>query len=384
MKSAKDREQEMERKAKEEVDAEMARLEKSWQCSRLLSAFAHQCWTGLMRLLPKTWQIRHRHKIAKVQLLRNEQNNQTEEKEKKTDEKTKTATKQAKSKQPAGNDRREKIGEDRIQQAKFEWLKECQRIMHQGSFAAEEGMKIHLKSRADRNTAAKDNTQTSFADTTDNKEKKEWLDEFVKHHLIKPDGPGAKACDTLDVCTVAFFIQAVRRSRADSGGELAFSPIWQAIREATRTRLAGDDSAPFWAAGAPTKPSKAAKGKTENEETMTRAEPVPPATQTDIQELSFWLAEQLVSHAFEVCFYYRRKELVSSLFPGCSSKMIEQIKKEEVIREWSFQQDKKLRAMAANLNFILKSEKFQSCNVHQVFQVSCPATNNSCLSSSHH
>ena len=349
-KSEEEKKREMERKAKEEVDAEMARLEKSWQCNRL-SAFAHQCWTGLMRLLPRTWQITDRLRITEAQLRRHEQNNQTDEKEKNANEKT--ATKQAKLKnifgekrQPAKNDRREPIGEDRIQRAKFEWLKECQRIMRKGSVAPPE------------------HNKKSFADTDNNKARKEWLDDFVKYRLF--ESYGAKACDTLDVCTLAFFIQAVRRSRADSGGELAFSPIWQAIDEAKRNRLTGDSSAPSWATGAPTKPPKASKGKAVNAEIMTRAELVPSATPKDIQELSFWLADQFVSHAFEVCYYYRKKQLTSKLFSSA-------LTKKQIKLEWSFLQEEKQRTMEANLNFIFKSEKFQSCNVHNLYQVSCQA-----------
>eukprot|EP00321_Phaeocystis_globosa_P014203 CAMPEP_0118841836 /NCGR_PEP_ID=MMETSP1162-20130426/77405_1 /TAXON_ID=33656 /ORGANISM="Phaeocystis Sp, Strain CCMP2710" /LENGTH=55 /DNA_ID=CAMNT_0006773883 /DNA_START=1 /DNA_END=165 /DNA_ORIENTATION=+ len=53
---------------------------------------------------------------------------------------------------------------------------------------------------------------------------------------------------------------------------------------------------------------------------MTRADLVPPATPTDIQELSFWLADQFVSHAFEVCFHYRKEELTSELFSSARTK----------------------------------------------------------------
>ena len=351
----------MRREAQEEVHAEIARLEKSWQCGRL-SAFAHQCSKVLMQFLPKTWQIAYRHNITEANLLKHKQSSQTDAKEENTDEKT--ATKQAKlKKRSARHDRRDAIGEKRIQQAKFEWLKECRSIMHKGKNADKDGFKVSLKSRVDNKE------QVSFANTANNKERKEWLVEFVKHG---PLDDGARACDTLDACTVAFFIQAVRLSRADSGGELAFSPIWQALDEATRTRLTGDSSSPSWATGAATKPpAKASKGKTVNAEMMSRADPVPPATQTEIQELSFWLADQFVSQAFEVYYYYRKKEMAS-----CWSK---KESKKDSRREWFFQQQEKLRTMDANLNVIFKSENFQSCNVHNLFQVSCGATNNTCL-----
>ena len=190
----------------------------------------------------------------------------------------------------------------------------------------------------------------------------------------------------------ATWAQALRRSRADSGGELAFSPIWQAIDEATRTRLTGDNSAPSWASS------------THATEVLTRVDPAPPATSADIEDLSFWLANQFVSSAFEVFYYHfralcrarRPSVTIESLFLSFTSNAIntltltallkeentlveskihltnaeEKARKTRMKKTWSLHQEPKLRTMVAHLNFIFKSEKFEACNVNNLYQVS--------------
>ena len=114
-------------------------------------------------------------------------------------------------------------------------------------------------------------------------------------------------------CTWA---QAVRRSRTDSDGELAFSPIWQAIDEATRMSLTSDQGAPSWAVGTLAKsPAKAAssKGATASADVLPQNDPESPATPADIGDLSYWLANQFVSHAFEK-FYSQYQELLEIEF----------------------------------------------------------------------
>ena len=198
--------------------------------------------------------------------------------------------------------------------------------------------------------------------------------------------------------------QALRRSRADSGGELAFSPIWQAIGEATRTRLTGDQNAPSWAVGTPAKSPATA-------ETLTRVDLAPPATSADIEDLSFWLANQFVSHAFEV-FYDHFRALcrtrsdvnIESLVLSFTSKAINattlkalfkdennnltetvetidasktdthrdqllQAEKSRMQKAWSMQQEAKLQTMVTHLNLLFKSDKFEACNVNHLYQV---------------
>ena len=223
--------------------------------------------------------------------------------------------------------------------------------------------------------------------------------------------------------------QALRQSRADSGGELAFSPIWQAIGEATRTRLTGDQNAPSWAVGTlvtfPTKAPRtrpwccrwrdvSPKGATADAGVV-RVDPVPPATAADIEDLSFWLANQFVSNAFEVFYYHFRALCLSSssiviissfnsdtwtaienLIISSSSfnattlrvlfkdennaKMVKiddeqelhdklRAEKSRMQKAWPLQQEAKLCSMVAHLNFLFKSDKFEACNVNHLYQV---------------
>ena len=174
-KCKKDLHAEMTRKAKENIAAEMAQLEKGWQCHRV-SAFANQCWKGLMRLLPRTFQLKHLLKITRKQI-----NIEKDKKESQLDDKEKTV-KEKKATTEVKNKKR--IGEERIQEAKIVWLKDCKRIMH-----------------AVDDAAAK--AKSSTTDTANKREQQKQILEDLVKSLIKDCG--AKACDTLDVCTVSFF-----------------------------------------------------------------------------------------------------------------------------------------------------------------------------------
>ena len=171
--------------------------------------------------------------------------------------------------------------------------------------------------------------------------------------------------------------------------------------------MTGDNSAPSWASSTHAKsPAKAApsKGATVDAEVLTRVDPAPPATWADIEDLSFWLANQFVSSAFEV-FYYHFRALcrarhpsvtIESLFLSFTSNAIntltltallkeentlveskihltnaeEKARKTRMKKTWCLHQEPKLRTMVAHLNFIFKSEKFEACNVNNLYQVS--------------
>ena len=194
------------------------------------------------------------------------------------------------------------------------------------------------------------------------------------------------------------------------------------------------ENAPSWAAGTLAKsPAKIAssKGATEDAEALTRVDPAPPATSVDIEDLSFWLADQFVSHAFEVFYYHFRalcrtradvtiESLVLSftsnainattlkaLFKDENNSMAQPVdasktdtllrasqqlsaaeksrirdqllhaEKPRMQKAWSLQQEAKLRTMVAHLNFLFKSEKFEACNVNNLYQVSTSFTQRS-------
>ena len=162
----------LKRKARDTIDAEMAQLEKRCQCS-CLSAFAIQCCEGLVWLLPLSAQLWFRRERTKRQITKD-----ADKKNKKFDDKDKRQLDEEEKidkekKMQAKVTARSNIGETRIQEAKKEWLKDCKTIMH-----------------------------AADGDTDKAKQQKK-LDDLEKS-LRK--ACGAKACDTLDVCTVAFFM----------------------------------------------------------------------------------------------------------------------------------------------------------------------------------
>ena len=161
----------MKRKAQHNIAAEMEQLEKRWQWRRA-SAFANQCWKGLMRLLPRNIQLRRLLKITKNQ-IKSTENNQLDNKKKTVKEKKPTTEEKAK----------QRIGEDRIQEFKVVWLKDCKRIMHAVDDAAK--------------------AESPITDTDNKREQQKQILEDLVQSLIKDCG--AKACDTLDVCTASFF-----------------------------------------------------------------------------------------------------------------------------------------------------------------------------------
>jgi len=173
-KSDKDLRAELKRKAKDTIDAEMAQLEKRWQCS-CLSTFANQCCKGLlMRLLPLNAQLRFRRESTSKQIMKD-----TDKERKKLDDKDKSQLDDEEKTVQEVTARRN-VGEKRIHEAKIEWLKDCGTIMH------------------------KDPTRyartTRYANPTDTLED-------LEERLRAAGAADAKACD--DVCTVAFFM-AVR------------------------------------------------------------------------------------------------------------------------------------------------------------------------------
>jgi len=193
---AKDVLAELKRKAKDTIDAEMAQLEKRWQCS-CLRAFANQCCKGLlMRLLPLNAQLRFRRESTRKQITKD-----ADKKKKKLDDRDKRQLDDEEKTAKEKTDKEKKvqakrillqedealkaklIGEKRIWEAKIEWLTDCKTIMH-----------AHRD--ADK---AKDPT----ADPTGKREQQEKLNDI--ENGLRAAG-GARACDTLDVCTVAFFM----------------------------------------------------------------------------------------------------------------------------------------------------------------------------------
>ena len=142
---------ELKRKAKDTIDAEMAQLEKRCQCS-CLSAFAIQCCEGLVWLLPLSAQLWFRRERTKRQITKDadKKKNKFDDKDKRQLDEEEKIDKE--KKMQAKVTARSNIGETRIQEARIEF------------------------------------------------------DDFEKS---LHEACGAKACDTLDVCTVAFFM-AVR------------------------------------------------------------------------------------------------------------------------------------------------------------------------------
>ena len=171
------------RNAKDQAQAEIALLEKGcWQCRRF-SAFASQCWNGLLRLLPVSVQLDCLLRSNKKQIERNKRDKEKGEKRLNKDDEVKglkekkaTPKDEATSKDKATpKDKSKKnIGEERILEAKIVWLKDCQAIMHQGQRL--------------NDTSCRQDMLKGLVDS-----------------LIQ-DG-GAEACDTLDVCTVSFFMK---------------------------------------------------------------------------------------------------------------------------------------------------------------------------------
>ena len=113
------------RKAKESIAAEMAQLNKRWWQCHCLSGFVNQCWKRLMRLSPRTAQLRFLRESTKKQLKGTERVTDQDEIQlddtKKTFREKRTTTEEKAHKN---------TGEERIQEAKIVWLKDCKRIMH--------------------------------------------------------------------------------------------------------------------------------------------------------------------------------------------------------------------------------------------------------------
>ena len=146
---------------------------------------------------------------------------------------------------------------------------------------------------------------------------------------------------------------------------------------------------------------------------------MPPATPADIEDLSFWLADQLFSHAFEVffynlcvlcrsdpniganlasssnatneitltaCFKVENKEMVKEMVKcivnestiqnetGLPSWPVSAAEKSRMRDVWFRHQDAKQSTMVAHLNFLFKSDKFEACNVNHLYQVSASFT----------
>jgi len=168
---------ELKRKAKDTIDAEMAQLEKKWQCS-CLSAFANQCCKGLVWLLPLNAQLRFQRERTRKQITKD-----ADKKGKKLDDKDKSQLDdEEKTVQATKVTARRNIGEKRIQEAKIEWLKDCVKTI------------MHIDHAQAQNDPTANPTDTL---------------EDLEERLRAACAADAKACDTLDVCTVAFFM-AVR------------------------------------------------------------------------------------------------------------------------------------------------------------------------------
>ena len=178
--------------------------------------------------------------------------------------------------------------------------------------------------------------------------------------------------------------------------------------------MAGDQRAPSWAVGTLAKPPAkdprtrlwccwwrdvSSKGATADSGVM-QVDPVPPATPADIEDLSFWLADQFLSHAFEVffcnlCFLCRSdpnidlnnparfkkentdmvKEMVTDSFKN-TLQLPDRLhaEKSRMRNIWFRHQDAKQSTMVAHLNFLFKSDKFEACNVNHLYQVSASFT----------
>ena len=160
--------------------------------------------------------------------------------------------------------------------------------------------------------------------------------------------------------------------------------------------MTGDQSASSWEEGTLAKsPAKVAssKGAIADRAVLTRVDPAPPATPADIEDLSFWLADQFVSNAFEV-FYSQFLELclpgvrierpskisettLEALFKDKHNKWIPRVllkdklasEKTRMRKAWFIHQRQKLSTMVAQLNILFKSEKVEACNVNNVYQV---------------
>ena len=116
---------ETKRKAENNIDAEMAQLEKRWWQCHCLSAFANQCLKRLMRLSPRTAQLKSLLKNTTRQLKGTKR--VTDKDEIQLDDEKKTF----KEKEGTAKEKAQKnTGEERIQEAKIVWLKDCKKIMH--------------------------------------------------------------------------------------------------------------------------------------------------------------------------------------------------------------------------------------------------------------
>ena len=153
--------------------------------------------------------------------------------------------------------------------------------------------------------------------------------------------------------------------------------------------MTGDQSAPSWEEGTLAKsPAKVAssKGAIADRAVLTRVDPAPPATPADIEDLSFWLADQFVSNAFEV-FYFNRGSSPNAISIAATldallkdenndsiqSKNDEDEtpaqRKSRMRKDWFIHQSQKLSTMEAQLNILFKSEKVEACNINNVYQV---------------
>ena len=157
---------------------------------------------------------------------------------------------------------------------------------------------------------------------------------------------------------------------SSSNRELIFSPLYEAIEEATKLGSRGGRSKDAHAKEKAKEVffSQQLKNAEDKEAVMTSvaiknlaaaARPLP--TEQQYLELSWWLARSFVEQAFEVIYYHHHYMLLSK-----PSDTKDKLKKQWIERNF----DSKVSSMATHLNILfgLDEQYFHACNVNNVQQ----------------